>query len=362
MLDYSRLIPSDVKKIAVLRPNAVGDFVFSLPCLHALRSRYSEARITYIGQQWHADFLANRPGPVDEVAVIPPYPGVGTPFDADVNPEPLGQFIERMRAAEFDLALQIYGGGRYSNPLIKQFGARFTIGLKADHAEPLDRWISFDHLQNRRLQLLEVAALADASTLRIGNELQVTENDRQETARIFSFPLSKPLIVLQPGARDRRRRWSAMHFAAVADQLAKEGALIAVNGTKQEASVVCEVIERMDYPALDLSDKLSLSGLCGLLERATLLISNDTGPLHLALAIGTPCVGIYWLTNLFESAPLRQSGHKPAVSMRIQCPVCGEENLKTRCPHDSSFVDDVSPEEVIELAMDLFNRRSADVM
>ncbi len=349
---------SDVKKIAVLRPNAVGDFVFSLPCLHALRRTYAAAQIVYIGQAWHAAFLRGRPGPVDTVAVLPPCPGVGAPPQAQIDSQPIQQFIDVMRASQFDLAVQIYGGGRYANPFIQRLDARFAIGMKAADAAPLDRWIFYGPLQNRRLQMLEVASLAGAHMLCMERELQVTDQDRQEAAQVLPLEPAKPLVMLQPGANDQRRRWPAERFAAVADALAGAGARIAVNGTRQEAQVVRAVIERMHTPAVDLCGKLSLSGLCGLLERTALLVSNDTGPLHLALAIGTPCVGIYWLTILMESAPLRQDRHRAALSVRIHCPVCGAENLQARCAHDASFVDGVSIEEVSGLAMDLFAQKS----
>lgn len=349
------LLPN-IKKIVVLRPNAVGDFIFSLPCLHALKTAYPDAHLSYIGKQWHADFLRDRPGPVDTVEVIPPCPGVGMPPDADVNPVPIRDFVERMRAMKVDLALQIFGGGHYSNPFIRRFNARHTIGLRAPGAAALDQWVAYEQLQNRRLQLLEVAALAGAGMLRMNQELAITERDREEADRILPQQPGKPLVVIQPAASDRRRCWPAARFAAVADALANQGALIAVNGTLQEAAVVSEVIAHMRAPAIGLGGKLSVSGLCGLLERSALLVSNDTGPLHLALAIGTPSVGIYWLTNLVEAGPLRQDHHRPAMSLRIHCPVCGAENLKTRCEHDVSFVDDVQVEEVGALAMSLFKR------
>lgn len=345
---------SDVRKIAVLRPNAVGDFVFALPCLHALREAYPDACITYVGRQWHADFLQGRPGPIDEIVVVPPCPGIGFPPEADIAPEPARRFVEAMRESAYDLALQIYGGGRYSNPFILQFGARLTVGMKAPDAAPLDRWVSYGALQNRRLQMLEVAALAGADTVRLGQELQVTESDRQEAARVVGDDTGRPLVMLQPGASDIRRRWPAERFATVGDALAGAGARVVIHGGKEESAVVREVLERMKHPAIDLNGTLSLSGLCGLLEKTALLVSNDTGPLHLALAIGTPCVGIYWLTNVLESAPLRQDRHRAAMSLRVHCPVCGEENLKTRCEHDLSFVDGVSVEEAISLAMELY--------
>lgn len=345
----------DIRKIVVLRPNAIGDFVFSLPCLHTLKARHPDASIAYIGKQWHADFLTRRPGPIDSVVVLPPCPGINAAPEAALDPGPVERFIKDMQRAEYDLALQIYGGGQYSNPFLMRFGARLSIGMRAAGAPPLDRWVHYGDLQNRRLQMLEVAALAGADTLRMGRELEVTDQDRQQAAQALAPDPDKPLVLLQPGASDPRRRWPAERFAAVADALAAEGALVAINGSEQEAPVVREVIARMRYPAADLSGKLPLSALCGLLERARLLVSNDTGPLHLGLAIGTRCVGIYWLSNLLESGPLRQDGHQALLSVRIHCPVCGAENLKTRCEHDASFLDDVSVDEVIAAAMRLFH-------
>ncbi len=355
MTDFS-LLPG-VRKIAVLRPNAVGDFIFALPCLHALRRAYPDARIVYIGRQWHADFLAGRPGPVDEVTVLPPCPGLGAAPDADIDPLPGQRFIRAMRDAAFDLALQVYGGGKYSNPFIMQFGARLTVGMRAPDAAPLDRWVTYGQLQNRRLQMLEVASLAGAATVHIGRELHVTDADRREAASVLDVPRDKPLVMLQPGASDPRRRWPAERFAAMGDAFAGEGALVAINGSAEESAIVGEVLEKMRHPAINLSGQLSLPGLCGLLERTALLISNDTGPLHLALAIGTPAVGIYWLTNVLESAPLRQDGHRAAMSLRVHCPVCGEENLKTRCPHDVSFVDGVTVDEALGHAMPLYREK-----
>jgi ADP-heptose:LPS heptosyltransferase len=350
----SQEIVPDVRRIVVLRPNRIGDFVFALPALHALRSTYPEAKIIFIGKKWHADFLAERPGPVDEVVVMPPCPGIGAPVNADSDPVQLQDFIDSMRNAEVDLAVQIYGGGRYSNPFIKRLGARLTIGLKAPDAEPLDRWVSYPFLHHERLLMLEAAALVGASTVRLGPELQVTKRDREEAAQIIPSDASRPLVVIHPGASDVRRYWPADRFAAVADFLADQGAMIAVHGVAAEAGLARAVMEKMRHPAVDACGKLSVSGLCGLLDRAALLISNDSGPLHLGIAIGTPSVGIYWLTNLFLSGPLSQDKHRAAMAMRVHCPVCGAPNITSRCPHDVCFVDEVSFEEVAGLAMELF--------
>src|SRR5438309_10264707 len=98
-----------VTKIAVLRANAIGDLIFALPALDALRAAYPAAEIVLLGTAWHARFLAGRPGPVDRVVELPPGALDGGSPDAE--------FVAAMRAERFDLALQLHGGGRTSNPL-----------------------------------------------------------------------------------------------------------------------------------------------------------------------------------------------------------------------------------------------------
>lgn len=345
-----------VRNILVLRPNAIGDFMFALPALHALRHTYPQARITLLGKQWHADFLRDRPGPVDEVIVMPPVAGVGAPLDAKVDPEPGRRFIAAMREAKFDLAVQMYGGGRYSNPYILQLGARLTIGTKTADAAPLDRWIAYGEIANRRLELLQVAALVGAAPPLMAQEVTVIERDRREAAALIPSAPGERIVVIHPGASDVRRHWPAERFAAVADVLAAEGATIVISATEPERHLARAIVDRMRYEAIDLTGKMSLSGLCGMLDRAAMLLSNDTGPLHLALAIGTPTVGIFWLTNLLESGPLRQHLLRPALSVRTRCPVCDIQNRKNRCEHDVCFVDDVTVEEVAALALETYEQ------
>jgi ADP-heptose:LPS heptosyltransferase len=263
-------------------------------------------------------------------------------------------FTDAMRRERFDLALQMYGGGRYANPLLLRFNARLTVGMRTPDAAPLGRCLPFNGVLNRRLQLLEIAALAGAQSWPMTTAFHATNMDRDLAARLVPAGQGKHLVVIQPGATDPRRRWPAERFAAVADALVEEGATVAVNGTESEAALVRAVLEAMRHSAIDLSGKATLSALCGLLERSTLIVANDTGPLHLALEMGTPGVGIYWFTNMVESAPLSQRNHRAAVSLRVNCPVCGMANVMQRCEHDVSFVDDVPLGEVTALAIELY--------
>lgn len=342
-----------VRKIVVLRPSAVGDFVFALPALHALKQTYPKAELVVAGKAWHRTFLQGRPGPVDRVVEVPPVPGVAAPPDAAPETVAIERFVDAMRAERFDLALQMVGGGRYSNPLLLRFGAGLTVGACAPGAPLLDRWIAYREPGQRRLALLEIAALAGADFYMptpTQAELALTAADRHEAATVVPVTPGERLVLLQPGATDPRRRWPARAFAALGDRLARAGCRVAINGAADEAALVHDVATRMRAPAIGLARRLSLGGLCGLLEHTALLVSNDTGPLHLALALGVPTVGIFWLTNLIEGMPLRPSSLHAALAVRTRCPICDRDNLRTRCPHDVSFVADVSVDEVEALA------------
>ncbi len=339
----------DVRQILVFRPNAVGGFVFALPCLSSLKAAYPAAALIYVGQPWHAKFLVRHRTPVDEVLVLPPCSGI----NADAHHAPtLDKFVEGIRQRHIDLALQIYGGGRIANPLVMRFAARTTLGLHAPDAPALDGNISYSSLQNRRLQLLEVAALAGARPVLPMPELKVLPEDRQEVAERLQA-MDAPFVLLHPGASDPRRRWPAFRFAAIGDELAAMGFRVLVHGVASEAGLCRAVTEAMRYPAVDVAGRLSLGALCGLLERASLLVSNDTGPLHLATAIGTPVVGIYWLGNLVEAMPLQQHRHRAVWATDARCPVCKRPNLEERCEHDVSFVGSVEVERVLAMAEEL---------
>ena len=133
----------NIRKIAVLRANALGDLMFSLPALDALRAAYPHAEIVLLGQPWHARFLTGRPGPVSRTVAVPPSQGVYVERDGRANEDPaeLDAFFGRMRAERFDLAVQLHGGGRYSNPFLLRLGARLTAGPQTPDAPPHDRTV-----------------------------------------------------------------------------------------------------------------------------------------------------------------------------------------------------------------------------
>jgi ADP-heptose:LPS heptosyltransferase len=344
------LLPN-IRTIAVLRANGIGDLIFALPALEALRAAYPDARITLLGASHHAALLDGRASPVDRVIVVPPSRGVNE-VDGAERTEVLEAFFATMRAEAFDLALQMHGGGQYSNPFTRRLGARLTAGLKAANAPPLDRWTPYTYWQSEFVRYLEVVSLVGASPVTVTPRLAVTARDAMEAER--AVPRSDhPLIVLNPGSSDPRRRWTVEGFAAVGDALASRGARIVVTGSAGERDLTGRIVAAMRCPAVDLAGRLTLSGLVGLAARCTVVVSNDTGPLYVSAAAGAPTVGIYWCGNLATSAVLTRARHRPVASWRLDCPVCGTNCMSSSCTHRVSFVADVTPDEVLSAALEV---------
>ena len=340
------------RKIAVLRAGGIGDFIFTLPALHALQAAYRGAQITLLAEAWHEELLSGRPGPIGRVIAVPRSTGVNGPdTGVDEDEEELERFFARMREERFDLALQMHGGGGYSNPFVRKFEARVTAGAQAPGAPPLDRSIPYVYYQSEYLRHLEVANLVGARPINLEPRLQVTEEDLAEAGG--AVPESEgPLVARHPGAGDARRRWPPEKFAAVGDALAGSGARIAVVGVEKDRALVSGVVDAMNHEALDLCGRLSLGGLAGLLSRCAVVVSNDSGPLHVAAAVGAATVGIFWGPNFINAAPPTRAWHRPVLSWRLTCPVCGA-SLFDGCDHPASVVADVPTEEVKTPALDL---------
>jgi ADP-heptose:LPS heptosyltransferase len=360
-----RELVGGVRKIAVLRGGALGDFILTLPALISLRGAYPAAEIVLLGQAWHAEFLDGRPGPIDRVVELPPAPGVSLPdsvVDSAEHQSWREAFFAAAQAEQFDLAIQLHGGGRYSNPFLRRLGARLTVGLKAPEAPPLDLWVPYVYYQPEVLRYLEVVSLVGAHAPAVLEpRLAVTLPDLYEACN--AVPLlargageeaaSPPLAILHPGAGDGRRRWPPASFAAVGDALAAAGAHVVLVGVESEREIVAAVFAAMRAPAQDVCGRLSLGGLAGLLSRSALLVANDSGPLHLAEAVGTPTVGIYWCGNLINAGAMTRARHRALLSWRLTCPRCGANCIPDRCTHEVSYVADVPVEAVRDAALEL---------
>lgn len=349
----SNIVP-DVKKIAVVQAHALGNFIFVLPALEALHATYPDAEIVLLARTWHVEFLQARPSPINRVIVVPPCKGVSAdPGAIEEDADKLERFFTQMRKEYFDLALQLHGGGKYANLFTLKLGAKISIGLQTHNAPPLHRNLPYTLYQHEVVRYQEVIGLVGVPRYAYTEPyLAVTNNDITASLRIIPED-RQPIIVLHPGADDPRYRWPTDKFAAVGDALVATGAHIIVTGNEAEKDLTARVVQQMKAPAQDLGGKLSLSGLTGLLSRCQLVISNDAGPHHLASAIGTATVGIYWCVNMIITGPLSRVKHRPLISWRLNCPICGLSCLYKNCTHTASIVADIPTKDVIQAAQGL---------
>lgn len=342
-------------RIAVLRANGIGDLVFALPALDALRDAYPDAVITLLGAPWHVELMNGRPSPVDEVVAVPPHPGIWLPPEGRPDPAQVDQFFAGMQQRAFDMAIQLHGGGGNSNPFVRRLGAKLTVGMATPDAAALDRQVPYLYWQPEILRYLEVVALVGAPVVTVEPQLAVTDADREQAAQVVPVG-SRPLAVLNPGATDPRRRWPTAKLARVGDTLAGAGADVVVIGDASDRSRAEAVVLAMSSPARSVAGQLSLAGLAGLLSRAGVTVSNDSGPLHLAGAVGAPTVGIFWCGNLINGGPPTRGRHRVAVSWQLRCPVCERDCMEDPCSHDTSFVAGVEVDEVASAALDLLGQ------
>jgi len=345
-------VEPNVQKIAVLRANRLGDLIFILPALDALRAAYPAAEIVLLGHAWYHDLLSGRPTPVDRVIAVPPCWNPLEGFVAGEEPAELLAFFAEMQRERFDLAIQLLGGGRHSNPFVRRLGARLSVGLKTPDAVALDRWVPYMLYQPEIFRYLEVVALVGALPATVEPRLAVTPRDLAEAAAVVPEG-EAPLVVIHPGASDSRRRWPPEKFAAVGDAVAAAGAQVAVIGMAEERDLVQGVVGAMQANALDLCGRLSLRALTGLLHRSSVMVGNDSGPVHLAEVVGAATVAVYWCGNLITAGPLTRARHRPVISWQLICPACGVDCTVYRCDHPDSFVTAVPVDEVRDAALDL---------
>jgi ADP-heptose:LPS heptosyltransferase len=212
--------------------------------------------------------------------------------------------------------------------------------------------VPYIYFQPEILRYLEVVSLVGATAVTLEPHIALLEKDLAEAQSIVS-DRGKPLVALHPGAGSPDRRWPVEKFAAVGDAVAAAGTHIVVTGTQAESHLVEAVISNMKAEAQNLCGRLSLGGLAALLSRCTVLISNDSGPLHLAAAVGTATVGIFWCVNQITAGLLTRTRHRPLISWRLACPSCGSNQIVEPCQHHATYVADVPIEEVVGAAVEM---------
>ena len=301
-------------RIVVVRALQLGDMLVAVPALRALRRRFPHAEITLVGLPWAAEFAARFSAYCDRFAAFPGWPGIP---EREFDARRARAFVARQRRCHYDLAVQLHGSGNCINPFVLALGAKFVAGYYDDDAPPREftyakRYPFAGHEIDR---CLGVVALLGADVAERSLEFPLLRVDRAAAEQLLG-KARRPRIAIHPGARWRRRRWPAERFVAAANALARRwNATIILTGGSREARLTRAIAACLDAPAIDLGGRTTLGSLGAVLSSVDLVLTNDTGASHLAVAVGTPSVTVWGDAEISRWAPLDAVRH-PIVQER----------------------------------------------
>jgi lipopolysaccharide heptosyltransferase I len=310
-IDLSRLKPP--RRVCLIKPSSLGDVVQALPVLCALKDLWPDACFTWVVNRNLSDLLAGHRC-LDEI------------IEFDRAGRGPGRFrvvvdlARRLREGGFDLVCDLQGLLR-TGLMTAATRAPVRVGLSTSrehahlfytHAIPVS-----DPDMPAVERYLLLAEQCGANTQDARFDVFIPPDDAA-WAEAQLAALQRPAVVVNPGARWTTKRWPAEHFGAIAARAAREfGAGMVIVGSADERAVADVVARHVGDGCLNLAGETSLKQLAALLERADLVLTNDSGPMHLAAAVRTPVVGIFTCTSPRRAGP-HGSGHR-VVATAVDC-------------------------------------------
>lgn len=333
------------QKILVRATNWVGDAVMSLPALQALRLQYPKARITLLARPWVADLYGREPF-CDEVI---PY---HSPRGAH---ELFGKWkvASELRAHHFDCAILLPNSFE-SALLIRLAGIPVRIGYRRDarsflltHSVPVPKRGEIpEHQRFYYLELLRRAGILPGYSP--DSEIRLSGKDvaaRRGGEAFRAISITEPVMGISPGAAyGGAKRWLPSRFAKAADQIAGSSHMsFALFGSKEERPI-CAIVEReltaLARPVVNLAGATSLAQFIEYAAACDLFLTNDSGPMHIASALGVPTVAIFGATDHIATGPT--DAHSRVVRQPVECSPC----LLRECPIDHRCMTHVTADRV----------------
>jgi ADP-heptose:LPS heptosyltransferase len=335
----AELNPQDVRRVLILNATGLGDLLFSTPALRALRETFPAWEVEVLVNPAFAPLLDNHPG----ITRLWRYPGRG--FG-------LLRLKRELKEAAFDLAIILHGNDPEATLLAYGSGSPFLIGsAKSPLAFAYSGTVAFsdpfEHAIERRLDYMR---LLGADTADRSMEIFLAPETRAEAQDILTgcFGEVPPLLLaLHPSGSAPYKRWPLENFSALGWHLQEKygAALIIVSGA-QDRAVAEALTARLPGPALVTGGRYSLTATAALLARCRLFVGNDSGPLHLALALRVPTVALLGADHPRRIGPYRVDWGTYLYRKEEACDV---EPCRTRGCRDNRCLQAISVSEVINL-------------
>ena len=345
-----------VDRILLVRPDHLGDLLFTIPALRLLRETFPQARITCLVGPWSKAVIENNPN-IDEIALCP-FPGFTRQRKRSII-EPyvtLLQHAKLWRQERFDLAIILRFDHWWGALLAYLAGIPRRVGYDVAEVRPfLTDIVPYSHGRHEVEQNL---ALVEGVT---GNELQVTrpllELDLTAEDETFAENYlvehgvrdSDLLIDIHPGAGAAVKLWRNEGWAQVADALAQRyEARVILTGSAEEVSLCRAIAEKMTTQPIVAAGETSLGGLAAIMARCRLVLGVDSGPLHLAVALGTPTVHLFGPVDSHAFGPWGDPARHLVVTSEMGCIPCNRLDYAPAELHQHPCVRNITVEQVLE--------------
>jgi ADP-heptose:LPS heptosyltransferase len=336
-LPLAQLVPADVKCILAVSSTAIGDTLFSTPAIHTLRRKFPEARIVGLLHRRTAELFRHY-RELDEIVLLR---------------HGLLRTALALRHTRPDVAVILHGNEPEASMLAYLSGAKFI--LKHPKRHPAPQFLSrrngdedydplTEHAIVSRLRLAGWLG-ADTSDTRMRLELPPATSARAaELLRAHSVNDGDLCIGLQPGAATRYKMWPDTAFMLLAHRLMHHcpNCKILLLGSKQEWPL-CETIKTgvRDHSLINLAGAYPLPVLPALVQRLSLLVTNDTGTMHVAIALGVPTVSLFAATDPAGTGPLQDLERHRVIVKPPTCHPCVTKRCNTPFCMDQITVEEV---------------------
>lgn len=329
-----------MQNVLIVKLSAIGDVVHALPVAQAIKEAYPSAHITWVVEPPAYDIVAGSPA-IDEVIVFHKreFRSLGG-FLKNFLP-----FRAALRQRAYDVALDLQGLFK-SAAIVAQVKAKKKLG--ADNMREGSQWLcppvlgahATGHVVER---YLDVARALGCEVRHVVFPFFIPEEAEQSAwQKLMAEGVQKetPYVALNVGASWQTKCWPAEYFATLSDWLFNMNYAPVLVGGANERGIAAEVLHHTEIPPANLVGQTSLKELGAILKHAKLLVSGDTGPAHLGVAVGVPCVMLMGPTKASRNGPYGQMQN--VIEVNRPCRYCWQRV----CPKQLDCLAAISVAEV----------------
>lgn len=337
------------KRILVIRLDRIGDVILSTPVVRALRKAYPGGFIGCMVRPYCREIVEGNPY-IDEAII----------YDKESGLQGLADIVTRLRREKFDLALILHPTRRthliaFLAGIPERVGYDAKWGGLLTKRVPHAKQFGLKHERDYTLDLVRYIGVEPHDTALDLPVKAASERKVEDLLAKAGVRPGEPLVVLHPGASCPSKRWPADRFAKAGAALAsRRGARVVVVAGPGEKAAGDSVAAAIGDRAINLAGSTTVADLASLFRRASLVISNDSGPVHIACAVGTPVIAIFGRNDRGLS-PLRWGPTGPrdvVLHKEVGCEVC----LAHRCARGFACLAAVTVDEVVAAALRILGR------